>query len=119
MIVNELPRIMVRCLLLTILIELVIALIIGIVKRKDLLNVILVNIVTNPLVVSLPVLVMLLYGLRARYIVLIILELLTVIFEGFIYSKVLDYKKLNPYVISLMLNLGSYLIGEVINRIIY
>lgn len=117
MIVNELPRIMIKCLLLTVLIELAIALLIGIVKRRDLLNVILVNVVTNPLVVSLPILFMLLYGVRARYIVLIILELLTVIFEGFIYSKVLDYKKLNPYIISLMLNLGSYLIGEVINRL--
>ena len=117
MIINDLPRIMIKCLLLTILIELVIALLIGIVKRRDLLNVILVNVVTNPLVVSLPILFMLMYGIRAKYIVLIILELLTFLFEGFIYSKVLDYKKLNPYIISLMLNLGSYLIGVVINRL--
>lgn len=117
MIINDLPRIMVKCLVLTILIELVIALLIGIVKRRDLVNIVLVNVVTNPLVVSLPILIMLMYGIRARYIVLIILEILTFLFEGFIYSKVLDYKKLNPYVISLMLNLGSYLIGEVINRL--
>jgi hypothetical protein len=117
MIVNDLPKIMIKCLVLTILIELAIALLIGIIKKKDLLNIILVNVVTNPLVVSLPILVMMLHGIRARYIMLIILEILTVIFEGLIYSKVLDYKKLNPYIISLILNLGSYLIGEVINRL--
>ena len=117
MVLNDLPKIMIKCLVLTILVELVISLLIGIVKRRDLLNVILVNVVTNPLVVSLPILVMLMYGIRGRIITLIVLEILTFLFEGFVYSKVLDYKKLNPYIISLLLNLGSYLLGEVIFRL--
>ena len=49
--------------------------------------------------------------------IIIVLEIITVITEGFIYSKVLDFKKINPYILSIILNLGSYLIGEVINRL--
>ena len=117
MIINKLPFIMLKCLICTIIIEIVIALILKIKDKKDLINILLVNILTNPIVVSIPVLILFIYGKKYSYITLYILEIITVITEGFIYKKVLKYKKINPYLISLILNLGSYLIGEIINRI--
>ena len=48
---------------------------------------------------------------------LIILEVLTLFVEGFVYSKVLKYKKINPYLISLILNCSSYFLGELVNHI--
>lgn len=108
---------MLKCLLLTIFIEVIVGILIGIRNKKDILNIVLVNILTNPLVVSIPIYVLVKYGYNYQIISLVILEVLTVIIEGFIYFKVLIYKKINPFIISLILNLSSYLIGEIINRI--
>ena len=115
--ISHLPYIMIRCLVLTIIIELIIAIILKIREKKDIINIILVNIVTNPLVVSIPAYILMRYGKKNYYISLYSLEIITVIVEGLIYKKVLKYKKINPYLISLILNLSSYLIGEIINRI--
>ena len=114
---SDLPKIMIKCLLLTIIIEVIISVMIGIRNKKDILNVILVNVMTNPIVVSLPIYIMMKYGMRYRMYSLLVLEILAFASEGFVYSKVLNYKKINPYAISLILNLGSYFIGEIINRL--
>ncbi len=117
MILDELPIIMIRCLLLTIVIECIIGYIIGVRDKKDILNITLVNIITNPIVVSIPIYVMVkCQSIDARYKTLLVLEILAFLTEGFIYSKVLKYKKINPFLVSLILNLGSYFIGEVINK---
>lgn len=116
MIINNLPFIMCKCLILTIIIELVVAILLKVKDKKDLLNIALVNIATNPIVTSVPVYFNLRYGILQRNIVLYTLEVLTVITEGLIYKKVLRYKKINPIVLSLILNLSSYGIGEIINR---
>jgi len=115
--ISNLPYTMIKCLTCTIVIELCIALILKVKDKKDLLNIVLVNMLTNPLVVSIPVLILVKYGYTYSVISLIILEILTVLVEGFIYFKVLLYKKINPYVLSLILNIASFLIGVVINRI--
>lgn len=117
MIINDLPLIMVRCLLVTIISEVMVALILK-VRRKDLIYVILVNIMTNPIVVSLPFYINIKYGLSYRNYLLIFLEISTVILEGLIYKKTLNYKKINWLLLSFILNLFSYLIGEVINILI-
>lgn len=117
MLINEIPILMLRCLICTIIIELTIALIIGIRDKLDIINVILVNIITNPLVAIIPVYFNIFYSLKMRNIVLIILEILTLIFEGIIYKKYLNYKKLNPLIISFILNFSSYFIGDIINKI--
>ena len=111
------PYIMLRCLILTIIIELIIGIILGVRDKKDLLNILLVNVITNPIVVSIPILIYLYYGYKYEIISLYVLEILTVIVEGFIYSKTLKYKKINPFLLSLLLNLSSYLIGELINML--
>lgn len=115
--ISNLPNIMIKCLICTILIELCVALFLKVRNKKDILNIILVNVVTNPLVVSIPTLVLVRYGYKSSVIVLIIFEMLTVLFEGFIYLKVLVYKRINPFLLSLILNCSSYLIGEIINKL--
>lgn len=116
--INDLPLIMLICLSSTIVIELIMSLLLGIRNKKDILNVILVNIMTNPLVVS--ILMYITYNrLFNTTISIIILEILVILTEGFTYKKVLTFDKINPYVLSLILNISSYFIGELLNNIIY
>ena len=116
--INELPLIMLICLSSTIVIELIMSLLLGIRNKKDILNVILVNIMTNPLVVS--ILMYITYNrLLNITISIIILEILVILTEGFTYKKVLTFDKINPYVLSLILNITSYFIGGLLNNIIY
>lgn len=115
--INDLPFIMIKCLLCTIIIEVLVALILKIRDKKDILNIVLVNIVTNPIVVSVPTLMLVKYGYNIQIITILILEVLTVIIEGFVYLKVLKYKKINPFIISFVLNASSYLMGKLINNI--
>ena len=116
--INELPLIMLICLSSTIVIELIMSLLLGMRNKKDILNVILVNIMTNPLIVS--ILMYITYNrLFNTTISIIILEILVVLTEGFTYKKVLTFDKINPYVLSLILNISSYFIGELLNNIIY
>lgn len=116
--INELPLIMLICLISTIVIEHIMSLLLGIRNKKDILNVILVNIMTNPLVVS--ILMYITYNrLFNTTISIIILEILVILTEGFTYKKVLTFDKINPYVLSLILNISSYFIGGLLNNIIY
>lgn len=116
--INELPLIMLICLSSTIVIELIMSLLLGMRNKKDILNVILVNIMTNPLVVS--ILMYITYNrLFNTTISIIILEILVILTEGFTYKKVLTFDKINPYVLSLILNISSYFIGRLLNNIIY
>ena len=116
--INELPLIMLICLSSTIVIELIMSLLLGIRNKKDILNVILVNTMTNPLVVS--ILMYITYNrLFNTTISIIILEILVILTEGFVYKKVLTFDKINPYVLSLILNISSYFIGGLLNNIIY
>lgn len=116
--INELPLIMLICLSSTIVIELIMSLLLGMRNKKDILNVILVNIMTNPLVVS--ILMYITYNrLFNTTISIIILEILVILTEGFTYKKVLTFDKINPYVLSLILNISSYFISGLLNNIIY
>jgi hypothetical protein len=108
---------MLKCLVFTILIEIVIGLIIGIRNKRDFLIILLVNVFTNPLVTSIPTFIYISWGSTPYIISLILLELFAFASEGFIYEKVLNYKKINPFIISLILNLSSYLIGLLINNL--
>ncbi len=112
-------HIMIFNLISTILIETIIAFVLKVRKGKDFLNVILVNILTNPIVNAIPLYVNVNYGITYRNASLLILEILAIIVEGFIYKKYLDYKRLKPYLLSLILNFSSYFIGVIINMIIY
>ena len=113
---DNMPLIMARCLILTIVIELIFAIILGIRDKKDILNVILVQVLTNPIVVTVPYLIYIEFGYIPYKVSIYILEVLAVLIEGFVYSKTLKYKKINPYLLSFLLNLFSYSLGLVINK---
>ena len=114
--ISDLPFVMVKCLVLTILIECLIAFFLKY-RKKDLLNILLVNIFTNPIVSSVPVYFNVKFGVSGRNISLLILELLVLVVEGFMYHKYLNNKKINPYLLSLILNGSSYLLGVLINLV--
>ena len=112
-----LPKLMVFCLTMTILLEGFFAILLGVRKKKDIINIVLVNIMTNPLLVSVSLTINALYGLNARHISMIVLELMAFLVESIIYKNVLSFKKINPFLLSLILNLFSFLIGVFINNI--
>ena len=107
------------CLIITIISELVMAFFLGVRNKKDFLNIVLVNILTNPLVVSFPFFLNVSYGLFYRNIALIILEILAFFLEGIIYQKYLNFIKINPFVLSFILNGFSYAFGEIINYFLF
>lgn len=109
--ISDLPIIMIECLLFTIIIETIVALIMGIRNKRDIINVILVNVLTNPVVVTLPFLAYQVINKNAYKPTLYVLEILVLFIEGFIYHRVLIFKKINPFIISLLLNAASYIIG--------
>ena len=115
MLIKDIPLVMIRCLILTIIIECSFAYLLKVNEKKDLINVILVNVITNPIVVIIPIYLGLKFGLLYRNINLIILEILTIIIEGLCYKKNLNFKKMNPFLLSFILNFLSYCIGQIIN----
>lgn len=116
---NYLPIYLANSLFLTLLIEIAAALLIKIRKPKDLANVALVNLLTNPIVVSATFLAGFFFGSDARLVATIALELAAFLTEALIYRKTLTAKRMNPFLISLILNASSYFLGEVINMFIY
>ncbi len=114
---NLLPYYMIRSLACTLVIETVFAIVLGVRNKKDILNVELVNIMTNPIVVSVSFVTGFFYGQDARLIVLIVLEIMAFVSEGFVYHKTLRYGKINPFLFSLLLNGASYGTGLIINKL--
>ena len=115
----DLPKYIFTSLICTIIIEVIVGFLLQVKEKKDYINIILVNAITNPIVVVMPYIISLYQGIIYRYITLIILEILAVLIEGYIYNKTLRYKKFNAYKLSLTLNLCSYFIGIILNQIIY
>lgn len=116
---NTLYGTMFRCLIVTLIIEIIVAFILGVRNKKDFINIVLINILTNPLVVSISIYINIRYGLEIRNMWIIFLELSAFIIEGITYYKVLNYKKMNVFLLSLLLNFSSYFIGELINYIYF
>jgi hypothetical protein len=117
--INLYLKILIVCLLSTIIVEVIVSLLLKVRDKKDILNIILVNIMTNPLLVSITVYINIFYGLKYKNIIIYPLEILVVLVEGLVYKRYLKYKKINPYLLSFILNISSYLIGLFINIIIY
>ena len=115
----SIPLAMAVCLSLTLVFELLAAFGAGIRKGKDFVNVILVNVMTNPIVATVPLWVNLRFGITPRHIVLAFLEVFALFSEAFVYAKVLDYKRMHPLLLSLLLNLCSYGAGIILNPVIY
>ena len=82
--------------------------------RKNIITVVLTNILTNPPVVLCALcLAMFLNDFERPGVYFF--EFTVVWLEGFIYSKYETFSNRNPYLISLILNLTSFSAGELIN----
>lgn len=100
----------------TIILELLFALFWGIRNKKDLLLLCLVNLLTNPVVVFI-------YYISKFYsdldliVVVLVLEVLAVLLEGFYYKR---YGKMyrDPYYFSFFANVFSFAIGKIISIIL-
>lgn len=88
-------------------------------RKTDILIVFLVNILTNPLLNSIVNFIELSCGRNGRRIVLVLGEVLVLIIEGFIYKYSLDRKKINPFLLSLILNGISLGIGLLLDYFIW
>lgn len=109
---------MIFCLIITIIIECTVAFILKVRNLKDFFNIIIVNFMTNPLVVSIPVYLNIMYGIKYRNIAYYFLELFAMFSEGYVYKKYLKYDKINPFILSFVLNLTSFLSGEIFGKIL-
>lgn len=97
-------------LLLTLVIELLLALLLGVRKGKDFLLIFLVNVITNPLI-GILLDVYYVYVAAPPFWLIAVLEVGVVLGEWALYRGRLEYRKLPPFVFSLILNASSYLIG--------
>jgi len=80
-------------------------------KVRYLYYVLLLNILTNPLLNFIMLLYYSYIGMNHYYILLYVLEVVVVIVEGFIFAKLTDIKIPKALLVSLVLNVGSYLFG--------
>ncbi len=94
--------------------ELPISFAMGARTARKIITVVLINIITNPTVV-LSALCMTLFFAKWQNIGVLILELFVFFVEGFMFSKFKIFGKRNAYLASLLLNIVSFVVGEVIN----
>jgi hypothetical protein len=116
--INDIPLIMLYCLGCTVVIEGLLALLWGVRRWADQAVVALVNVMTNPLLVSIGYLILFRFGVRGYDVATAVMEILVVLVEGFVYKRILTDQK-HPFALSLFLNAGSFLIGLVLNAILF
>ena len=97
---------------LTLLLELGLAFLLGIRKSKDLLLVFLVNAATNPPLVLFLNLFFL--SVSPPWYLILSLESCVVLAEWLLYRKRLEYVRIYPFLLSLLLNLVSYVGGLIV-----
>lgn len=96
---------------LTLLLETGLAALLGLRKGKDLLLVVLVNVLTNPPVVLTLALTQLYTQAPPVWYLVLPLEIAVVALEGLIYRGRLQHTKWNPFLLSVILNGISYIGG--------
>ena len=96
----------------TIFIEFTISVFCGICKKVDLLYIILINILTNPITELINLLVK---DNIFHYPIIFTIEFLIIIIEFIFYKKLLKEKNINYLYLSILNNVCSYLIGFMFN----
>lgn len=86
------------------------------IKKKTFIPVLLVNMLTNPLVVYIYN-IMSIYSFFYKDIALVFLELLVVIVEGYVYKYLLEIKWKTALIVSFLSNIIAYLVGILINNL--
>jgi len=108
--------IMSTSLVLTIILEVIGALILGIRNKRDLLLLCLVNLLTNPVVV-LTYYIIKIYTYWNLILILIVLESMAIIVEGKYFKKYGD-KITAPYLFAVLVNVFSYGMGKIISIVL-
>ena len=106
------------CLGLTIALEAAAAFLLGVRTLHGQTTVLLANIMTNPLVVSLNVLAAMYFGRAGYYGSLVVLEAAAFLAEALVYRRDPPCRR-NPFLLSALLNGFSYLSGVVLNHFLY
>ena len=106
------------CLALTIVLEAAAAFLLGVRTKHGQITVLLANIMTNPLVVSLNALMTFRFGPAGYYGSVVVLEAAAFLAEAFVYRRDPPCRR-NPFLLSLLLNGFSFLTGVVLNHILY
>ena len=101
-------------LILTIIIELLISLVMGIRKKNDIITIIVVNILTNPIVVFIANLLNNYKNVLLYWSIVIIMEFIVIFIEGKIYEKILKYNKISGFILSFINNAISFSFGLII-----
>ena len=96
---------------LTLLLELMVSFLCGVRQKRDVTVVIWANICTNLLVVYTANLLALSQNAALYAVSVLLMEIGVCIAEGFIYRKCLAYKKMSPYLLSVINNAISFGIG--------
>ncbi len=105
------------CLLVTLLLEEATALILGVRRKFDLTVIFFTNTLTNPIVVLGEIVVATYTGIPLP-VYIIITELAVWITEGLIYRKLLYFDRFHPFIVSLILNAVSFLVGTTLATLI-
>ena len=117
MVIKEIILTLAICLVLTLVLEEVTALIIGVRKGFDLIVILFSNLLTNPVVVYAGI-AFASFTKIPRPVYVIVLELAAFIIEALIYRKLLFTKKPSPFLLSLILNCVSFFIGSTLSSLI-
>ena len=104
---------------LTIIIELLLALLIGIRKKSDILNIIIVNCITNPVLnYIMMVIVCLCSTSTIIYLFLFFFEIIVMYVEYNFYRNKLKFREINLLLLSIILNFSSVVLGFIITNIL-
>ena len=117
MVVKQIILTLIVCLILTLVLEEVTALIVGVRKGFDLTVILFSNLLTNPVVVFSGMLLASFTNIP-RPVYIIVLELAAFITEALIYRKLLFTKKPSPFLLSFILNCVSFFAGTTLSSLI-
>lgn len=117
MVVKQIILTLIVCLILTLVLEEITALIVGVRKGFDLTVILFSNLLTNPVVVFSGMLLASFTNIP-RPVYIIVLELAAFITEALIYRKLLFTKRPSPFLLSLILNSVSFFAGTTLSSLI-
>ncbi len=106
---------LVKSLFYTLIIELTVAICLGIRSKEDIKVVICANVCTNPVIVYITNCVLILRNWILYFSVVLVLEVVVLFVEGFIYKKCLRFNTIPPFMISLICNVTSFGIGLIVS----
>lgn len=113
--IDLIPLYLFKSLIITLIIELFVALLLNVRGKKNILNIALVNIFTNILLNAFLIPIGIFGGLKIWLVCLIVFEILIVFAEGLMYKAILTNIKINCLFLSLILNACSLFIGYFLN----